>query len=1017
MVAPVVLHGGTSGPVVARGGAGGAARARLNPLQHARKRPRAEALVWRKLGIGESLFCAYYRAQPGLGLDDSAEFARFARAIHEPLPAAFRFHPRAPAAERERAERALCRLGARELTWLPDRAGWELALHELSPDARAAAKHELLACSARGVLCRQEAVSMLPVLLLAPRPGERVVDLCAAPGSKTMQLLEALGAPFPAQRASADIAAGNEGPGEERAGLDGSADIAAGNERPGEERAGLDGSDVQNACGRDAARGASLLVANDAHPLRVAALAEALSRHGGRADGAAGAALMLSCGLAQDFPTPSFRTAGDELSPPGEQKPGLAQKNLSAPQRGESTLGVCDGVGFDCVLADVPCSGDGTSRKDRRAVTDWSPAVGSALHATQLQILRRALHLASARGGRVVYSTCSLNPAEDEAVVAAALAESRAAGAHTQVRRAPLGGGTAGARDAAVAGPAASARAPANGRAPAGVSLQDAYAQLSSRGVGCSRGLASWRVAVLAAGGGGGCEGGGGGGGRGGGGGCGGDCSDDDEAAALRWLPSAADGAAYGLAPTLWPPQPCRATHASGSRDATCAADFELGKCARLLPHSSGGGGFFLALFTVNRASEPAQSPAPATPWPAVGPAVTARVSGGPGGRVSGVRTGGVAAPARLVPALPLAIAAGLSGAALHAACGFALMAPEGSDVCQPPALIHDLWGSAHTPRAERAGPPARAGATACGGPPAHLHLAPPAAVLASAGLEPCALHVVHAGPKAFALRTDGDCAAGRPVGTAAGARWRYDVLVCALPELQGRAALGGGCALRRLALRTSELWALLKVGRLSTEALSARTAAALDVLCAPRDGAGAGGGSAGGAAWWTGPLLVSAVGDAPVTPRRCSHSSAMLLPCFLDCTLGHGAESGMEGANGTEGAELLLSEQVAADAQLRSSYAERVRALHAQLQRKRAVLQARTRVKGDEGGRGAKASGLSGNASAHAQRKGSARGASEGQSHAHSLDTKGKRARAREDKPRAEAACAGRKRAERGGR
>ncbi|KAG8464436.1 hypothetical protein KFE25_003499 [Diacronema lutheri] len=928
VVAPVVLHGGTSGPVVARGGAGGAARARLNPLQHARKRPRAEALVWRKLGIGESLFCAYYRAQPGLGLDDSAEFARFARAIHEPLPAAFRFHPRAPAAERERAERALCRLGARELTWLPDRAGWELALHELSPDARAAAKHELLACSARGVLCRQEAVSMLPVLLLAPRPGERVVDLCAAPGSKTMQLLEALGAPFPAQRASADIAAGNEGPGEERAGLDGSADIAAGNERPGEERAGLDGSDVQNACGRDAARGASLLVANDAHPLRVAALAEALSRHGGRADGAAGAALMLSCGLAQDFPTPSFRTAGDELSPPGEQKPGLAQKNLSAPQRGESTLGVCDGVGFDCVLADVPCSGDGTSRKDRRAVTDWSPAVGSALHATQLQILRRALHLASARGGRVVYSTCSLNPAEDEAVVAAALAESRAAGAHTQVRRAPLGGGTAGARDAAVAGPAASARAPANGRAPAGVSLQDA-----------------------------------------------------------------------------------------GSRDATCAADFELGKCARLLPHSSGGGGFFLALFTVNRASEPAQSPAPATPWPAVGPAVTARVSGGPGGRVSGVRTGGVAAPARLVPALPLAIAAGLSGAALHAACGFALMAPEGSDVCQPPALIHDLWGSAHTPRAERAGPPARAGATACGGPPAHLHLAPPAAVLASAGLEPCALHVVHAGPKAFALRTDGDCAAGRPVGTAAGARWRYDVLVCALPELQGRAALGGGCALRRLALRTSELWALLKVGRLSTEALSARTAAALDVLCAPRDGAGAGGGSAGGAAWWTGPLLVSAVGDAPVTPRRCSHSSAMLLPCFLDCTLGHGAESGMEGANGTEGAELLLSEQVAADAQLRSSYAERVRALHAQLQRKRAVLQARTRVKGDEGGRGAKASGLSGNASAHAQRKGSARGASEGQSHAHSLDTKGKRARAREDKPRAEAACAGRKRAERGGR
>ena len=36
----------------------------------------------------------------------------------------------------------------------------------------------------------QEAASMLPPLLLAPQPGEEVLDLCAAPGSKTTQLAQ-----------------------------------------------------------------------------------------------------------------------------------------------------------------------------------------------------------------------------------------------------------------------------------------------------------------------------------------------------------------------------------------------------------------------------------------------------------------------------------------------------------------------------------------------------------------------------------------------------------------------------------------------------------------------------------------------------------------------------------------------------------------------------------------------------------------------------------------------------------
>jgi 16S rRNA C967 or C1407 C5-methylase (RsmB/RsmF family) len=43
-----------------------------------------------------------------------------------------------------------------------------------------------------GAITRQEAVSMIPPLLLAVEPAHRVLDMCAAPGSKTFQLLEML---------------------------------------------------------------------------------------------------------------------------------------------------------------------------------------------------------------------------------------------------------------------------------------------------------------------------------------------------------------------------------------------------------------------------------------------------------------------------------------------------------------------------------------------------------------------------------------------------------------------------------------------------------------------------------------------------------------------------------------------------------------------------------------------------------------------------------------------------------
>jgi hypothetical protein len=43
-----------------------------------------------------------------------------------------------------------------------------------------------------GAISRQEAVSMVPPLFMDVRPGHRVLDMCAAPGSKTFQLLEML---------------------------------------------------------------------------------------------------------------------------------------------------------------------------------------------------------------------------------------------------------------------------------------------------------------------------------------------------------------------------------------------------------------------------------------------------------------------------------------------------------------------------------------------------------------------------------------------------------------------------------------------------------------------------------------------------------------------------------------------------------------------------------------------------------------------------------------------------------
>ena len=73
-------------------------------------------------------------------------------------------------------------------------------------------------------------------------------------------------------------------------------------------------------------------------------------------------------------------------------------------------------VRFDKVLVDVPCSGEGTARKIKGIQKQFSPAQRAKLQRIQQSILKRALALCKP-GGRIVYSTCTFSPEENESVL------------------------------------------------------------------------------------------------------------------------------------------------------------------------------------------------------------------------------------------------------------------------------------------------------------------------------------------------------------------------------------------------------------------------------------------------------------------------------------------------------------------------------------------------------------------------------------------------------------------------
>jgi NOL1/NOP2/sun family putative RNA methylase len=82
------------------------------------------------------------------------------------------------------------------------------------------------------------------------------------------------------------------------------------------------------------------------------------------------------------------------------------------------------GAWFDRVLLDAPCSGEAMFHKSAAARSGWSPAAVAGCARRQIDLLHDAAALVRP-GGRLVYSTCTFSPEEDEQVIARFLQDER----------------------------------------------------------------------------------------------------------------------------------------------------------------------------------------------------------------------------------------------------------------------------------------------------------------------------------------------------------------------------------------------------------------------------------------------------------------------------------------------------------------------------------------------------------------------------------------------------------------
>ena len=226
------------------------------------------------------------------------EYDAFLQSLERPRAVALRFNPLKGEAPR--------------LPFVMENVPWEPQGFYYDPTARPGLHvfHEA------GVYYLQEASAMAPVALLDPQPGERVCDLCAAPGGKTTQIAGRM-------------------------------------------------------------MGEGFLLCNEINPKRAKILSRNIER----------------LGVANALVT-------------NEHPAALAERFPGA---------------FDRVLIDAPCSGEGMFRKEEAAVTDWSQETVEMCARRQAEILDSGARLVRP-GGRLVYSTCTFAPEEDEMAVAQFLA-------------------------------------------------------------------------------------------------------------------------------------------------------------------------------------------------------------------------------------------------------------------------------------------------------------------------------------------------------------------------------------------------------------------------------------------------------------------------------------------------------------------------------------------------------------------------------------------------------------------
>ncbi|WP_328985485.1 RsmB/NOP family class I SAM-dependent RNA methyltransferase [Thiorhodovibrio winogradskyi] len=251
------------------------------------------------------------RYQPLLA-DVPGEWEAFVAALLRPLPGCIWAHPVRVGVARL-ADLILAEDDADPPMLAP--VSWNPSALRLPADYKAGRRWWYCA----GLAHAQEEASQLPAMLMDLQPGQRVLDLCAAPGGKTAQMALALG---------------NRG----------------------------------------------TVLANDFARERIAALQGNLDR--------------------------------------------LGLVNVSTTWGDGGNIPAAAG-GFDRVLVDAPCSSEGTLRRNRSLAGRLDPdaiASNQRLQGRQLALLRKAVQLCRP-GGRVVYSTCTFAPEENEAIVSQVLEE------------------------------------------------------------------------------------------------------------------------------------------------------------------------------------------------------------------------------------------------------------------------------------------------------------------------------------------------------------------------------------------------------------------------------------------------------------------------------------------------------------------------------------------------------------------------------------------------------------------